>query len=230
MASGLVRQDPRISLNKLGEYMVATPRRRRRIVLEQKRPPEFQTARYTEAQDAITSFLANGAGDDSPLADALRRLSEISPRTEWDAQRIQLCTEAIESFMDCDNFGFMGDMTVSAGATDQPKLQVANVSISVRPEILLEGSDRTGERIFGAVKLYIGKTIPLTRESGAYVATTLHQYVDEQFGSKGTAGHRKCVVLDVFANELYEAPRAFQRRREDIEAACEEISRAWPVL
>jgi hypothetical protein len=37
-------------------------------------------------------------------------------------------------------------------------------------------------------------------------------------------------VLDVFAGNLFEAPRAHKRRMRDIEAACEEISRAWPEM
>ena len=49
----IVRQAPRISVNKLGEYMTATPLRRRRIVLDQKRPKTFIFARYREPQDAI---------------------------------------------------------------------------------------------------------------------------------------------------------------------------------
>ena len=32
------RNDPRISVNKLGEYLVTGPSRRRRIVMDQKRP------------------------------------------------------------------------------------------------------------------------------------------------------------------------------------------------
>jgi hypothetical protein len=38
------------------------------------------------------------------------------------------------------------------------------------------------------------------------------------------------MVIDVFNQEVYAAPRAYRRRQMDIEAACEEIARAWPVL
>jgi hypothetical protein len=230
VSSDLVRSEPRISLNKLGEYMVATPRRRRRIIIEQKRPPDFQTARYTEAQDAIASFLATGCNNDEVILEAIRRLGASLPRTEWDAQRIQLCTEAIEAFMDFDDFSLLEEMAVSRGMSDPPKLQIGGVGVSVRPDVTLQGSDRSGAPVLGAVKLYIGKTIPLDAQSGAFVATTLHQYVDQLLEPEGAAAYRKCIVLDVFAGEMYEAPRAFQRRREDIEAACEEIARAWPAF
>ena len=230
MSSSLERPEPRISLNKLGEYLVATPRRRRRIIIEQKRPPEFHTAQYTEAQDAIASFLANGGNDDDTIRQALRRLAASTPRTDWDAQRIQLCVEALEAFMDFQDFPFLDGMAISPGASDPAKLQVAGVAVSVRPEVLLRRNGRSGSPELGAVKLYIGKTIPLDPQSGAYVATTLHQYVDEVLKPQRAAVRPNCVVLDVFAGEIYDAPRTFQRRREDIEAACQEIARAWPAF
>lgn len=34
---------PRISVNQLGEYMMATPTRRRQIVKDQKNPPPFKS-------------------------------------------------------------------------------------------------------------------------------------------------------------------------------------------
>lgn len=49
------RSEPRKSANKLGEYMTATPSRRRRIIKDQKRPKDFIVPRYTEAQAAIAA-------------------------------------------------------------------------------------------------------------------------------------------------------------------------------
>lgn len=54
------RPSPRISATKLGEYLTATASRRRKIVEDQKYPPPFQVARYTEAEKAIVEFLTTG--------------------------------------------------------------------------------------------------------------------------------------------------------------------------
>jgi hypothetical protein len=222
-----VRTKARISVNKLGEYMVASPRRRRSIIVDQKRPKTFQTARYADAQDAIAAFIRRGAEDYSRLQRALDHLRNQVPTSQWDSDRIDCCVEAIERFMDFESFDFLSGFQAVLGHSDPPKLAVSGVEISVRPEIILRGKDKKGGAIVGSVKLYIGKTIPLRPDSAAYVTTTLHQYVDRFFENQGKVNHRHCYVLDVFAGEVHTAPKSFQARRGDIAAACEEIARAW---
>jgi hypothetical protein len=89
-------------------------------------------------------------------------------------------------------------------------------------------SDGGGSRV-GALKLYFGKTFPLDEVSGAYVATVVHQFAATRLQSFGTAELKHCAVIDVFSKRVDFAPRAFTRRRKDIEAACEEIAIRWPV-
>jgi hypothetical protein len=82
----------------------------------------------------------------------------------------------------------------------------------------------------GGFKLYLSKNNPLGEESGAYVGTTVHHFVDEYPMGCGPADHRLFRVIDVFARRVHAAPRSFIRRRSEIQAACVEIARAWPEL
>jgi hypothetical protein len=140
-----------------------------------------------------------------------------------------LCTEAIESFLDLPDYDCVQDMTTQVAANDPPKLLIAGVSVSVRPEVILRGNDKNGKPTVGAIKLYIGKSNPLTEESASYITTTVHQYVEEQIANGVAVVYQKCSVLDVFAQKCFTAPKSYVRRRRDIEAGCEEIARAWPV-
>lgn len=223
---GVVRAEPRISVNKLAEYMVARPVRRRAIVRDQKRPPEFLVARYTEAQDAIVKYFTAGQ-DDTVILEALRSLETSEPRSEWDAQRLLLCAEALDAFLEIPEFPFMAGMRAVAGHPQPELLDVAGVAVSVRPEVLLTGIDRQGRPISGAIKLYIGKTVPLTDDSGAFAATILYQYLETYPPGNLEPDPKHAVVVDVFARRMFPAPRSYQRRRNDVVAACEEIARAW---
>lgn len=53
--------------------------------------------------------------------------------------------------------------------------------------------------------------------------------VDDRNGVQevGRPERELCMVIDVFDQEGYVAPKANKRRLEDIEAACEEIARVW---
>lgn len=55
------RERPRISVNKLGEYLTEpNPSRRRRILLDQKEPKDFILPYYDPARDAILRFFGDG--------------------------------------------------------------------------------------------------------------------------------------------------------------------------
>jgi hypothetical protein len=226
MAVETARRAPRVSVNKLGEYMTATPLRRRRIVQDQKRPKAFILPRYTEAQDAIVKYLVGGKEDLRLLLEEIERLNQAPSATEWEEQRKHLCSEALARFLEVIDKIDLSGLTPSAGGNEQPRLQLGGLEISVRPEVIVRGQDRLGEPMAGAIKLYFSKTIPLGEQGGGYVAAAVHQFVDMHV-EPGHAMPRHCQVVDVFGGEVYAAPRAIVRRRNDLAAACEEIARAW---
>src|SRR5437588_8966028 len=157
MPNAIVRAEPRISVNKLGEYLVASPRRRRSIIVDQKRPKPFKTARYTEAQRAISAFLRRGSQDYARLQEALDDLRKQVPSSDWDADRINLCVEAIERFMDIRSLDQLKGFIAALGSADPPKLVLSRVSVSVRPEIILPGKVKRGSPVAGCNKFHIGK-------------------------------------------------------------------------
>ncbi|MEX2141836.1 MAG: hypothetical protein WD894_21400 [Pirellulales bacterium] len=226
MTTPLTRKAPRISVNKLGEYMTATPLRRRRIILDQQRPKAFIVPRYTEAQDAITKYLLRDKQDENVLLSEIERLGLAPSATEWEAQRKRLCIEALERFLDVASAIDLSGQTPTAGGNDQPRLQVGGLEISVRPEVILRRTTPSGEPACGALKLYFSKTIPLRPEGGQYVSTMVYQFVDTQV-EPGQADPQLCQVVDVFGGRVFIAPRATARRKRDLWAACEEIARAW---
>ena len=228
--SQIEREVPRISANKLGEYMTATPSRRRRIIKDQKRPKDYIVPRYTQAQGAIVAYLTATSRNDARLSEAVDRLGSSPASSEWDEQRRSLCAEAIQSFLDLVDDLELDGLVLKAGNAEQPRLLIAGVEVSVRPELIVVQSGSRGAPAGGALKLYFSKVNPLGEESGAYVGTMVHQFINEYPTSEGPCDHRLCRVADVFAGRIHSAPRSYVRRRSDIRAACEEIARAWPDL
>lgn len=229
-----VRARPRISVNKLGEYLVATAARRRQIIRDQKYPPDVQVIRYGDAQRAVVDHLVNGRDDPGVLSRHLYRLAEWEPRpddSDYDVQRNRDCRAAVEAFMAMVGaLPALDGFAVSAGPPNSPRLGTAGVSISVRPEVLIRGMNRSGEPVVGAIKLHFSKTFRLDDRAGDYVGTMLHQFGEQHLVGRGLTVHRNFHVVDVFAGRVFTAPRAFARRRADVDAACEEITSRWPTL
>jgi hypothetical protein len=226
------RDYPRISVTKLGEYAAANDAaRRRRIIMDQKRPKDYIVPMYTEAQGAITDFLVAGTQDDESLFRKVDEFSNAAGGTSWRERKNQVCAEALLTFLAIKDQLDLSGYELLKGELEPPKLLMQGVSVSVRPEILLTGTTRIGNSLEGAVKLYFSKNHPMSKEAGLYAATTLHHYITEYPRVENSScDHRMCYVVDVFGRRVFTAPRSYKQRRASIEASCEEIKRAWPEL
>lgn len=221
------RDEPRISVNKLGEYMLAGARRRRRIVVDQREPKNFLVPIYTPAEEAISRYLVGG-GTDRDIIDAeIRRLSMREPgERAWVTERNGLCVDALEAFRDlADDFDLEG-FEVRAGDTGGG-LSIGGVYVSVRPEVLLRQPDGKGGFRQGAIKLYLVKSYPHSDASAAFVGTTVLEYLRQEREQDGKVDPELCLVVDVFGGEVFTAPKAYKSRLKELEAACEEIRGRW---
>ena len=222
-----VRKNPRISVTKLGEYMTASVLRRRAIVRDQKRPRPVIVARYNKARRVIVEHLA-GPADKHRLIDTIEDLEGQQTRSKWHAQDQLLSVEALDAFLDVQ-LPF-DTWQVQRCPGNPPKLDVGGVAVSVRPDLLVRGRDRDGAPWFGAVKVHISKGYALNETAAQYSATALHQWAEQHLATASTpVNPRGCLVIDVFAQSVWCAPAAHQRRRAHLAAACEEIALRWTV-
>jgi hypothetical protein len=222
------RKDPRISVNKLGDYLVAPPAKRRKLIADQKRPKAFQTAYYGDAQSAIVQYLTAPEPDMDILAGAVKSINQATSSSDWEEQKLQSCADAIEAFSDVAEDLFEGlSVTARTGPISPEPLSIAGVAVSVRPEVLLR-REKGDQVAVGALKLCFAKNDPLSADTAAYISWLVREHAETFPLSKARVDRKICLVLDVFAAQLFLAPATFTRRRRDIEAACEEIARAWP--
>jgi hypothetical protein len=226
MAGLIERTLPRISVNKLGEYMTASPRRRRLIVQDQRRPKGFLVPRYNEALSAIVSFLTSPERDVAIVLKQIERLAGASPTSAWEAQRNSLCAEALQAFLEIVE-QFPAEWKLQRGQQRPPLLVYGDVSVSVRPELIVEAVNRRGDATKGAIKLYFSKMAPLSNDAGSFIATAVADFAEQFLVLEGSADPKLCQVVDVFAKTIHVAPRARVGRRREIVAACGEIARAW---
>lgn len=223
-----IRENPCVSVNKLGQYLTATPALRKRIIHAQKNPPDPQYLRYPEAAQAIVEFLCGGR-DEVILRYHQRRLLNAAPETDFDAHRMALCAEALQHFLVSANELALTHAVASPASVELPPLEMAGVTVNVRPEIILRSVDRQGQMRSGLLKLYFAKHKPLDEQSGQYITTVLQRYAEQHLTQRGPVDHRLVRVFDVFAGKVFVAPKAQQRRWGDLQLACEEISALWPM-
>jgi hypothetical protein len=222
------RTNPRISINKLGEYLATTSATRRRsIIRAQKNPIPIRVAHYNYAREVIQRFIAGGASDSRMLTSEIVRLQSAEPGSNFEKQMSDSSVRAIESFVQILGRLNLGNMSLSRGERHAPKLLINGVAISVEPDILIQASSKKGSPVTGAIKFHFPISNPLTQTGCEYVATGIRWFLEEHCSRIGRPSDNLCIAIDVPAQSVYSAPKAYKKRRRDIEAACDEILDRW---
>ena len=221
---GVREKSPRISINKLVEYLEANSTRRKRIVLDQKKPYKPIVTRYKEADDAILKYITSGF-DEIVLSQAIEELEGKECVNDHQIQDRDLSIELLELIPDIEFPNFDG-CTLSEYSGDNPKLDISGVDVSVRPEIII----RKGDSI-GAIKIHRGKTFTLDQELLKCASLVVHQFIDEHVAEDLVdADKNLCFAIDCFNGLIEEAPNSSARRMSRLETACQEITLWWNAV
>lgn len=221
----------RISLNKLGEYLVtASPARRRRIIADQKTPPDVKVARYRLADQPLGQFF-QGGGDVASIHAAVERLRMDRTGSDWAVDDRANTADALEHFLRIRDRLPMHDVEYVRPPSWPAVAEIEGVRVSIAPQFLLRFK-RRGVDCVGAIKFHFPKTptSALEQKGGEYVATLLHRWLVNSCPAGSQAVASCCFSIDVFRQSVVVAPTAVTRRMEDIEAACEEIAAHWQKL
>ena len=221
-----VRQAPQLSLNLLGEYMASSFVRRKSILRQAKFPKDYIGPRYEPARKAAALFLTSG-GDRDQLARDLEAMLTGSERSRWFKQRALLCQQAIDCILRLESDLKLDPLDVAFGGNIKHRMEIAGVTVTVIPDLIVRGSNRKGPFV-GAIKFRYVKDSCVSESWAKYSTTLLHQLVEEQLADEDCqADRRNCRFVDVFAGRIYEAPENFVKLRDDITVACEQIRELW---
>lgn len=223
-----VRTRPRISAPKLGEYMdVLSARQRERIVHRQKFPAAFITARYQEAFSAVRASMLSGDQVMVKLQQHAERIERTPASTRHQASAHTCSAQAVRRFARLVGALGLDQFEVALPGPASMKVSIEGVSVSVVPAVVLSRATRSG-RASGAMLVVMNKTIGLSDRGGEAVAELLRQAL-VQAGHEGVRPDL-CLVVDVFRDRVYHAPRAAKRLSEEIASACREIAMRWETL
>jgi len=221
------KRRPKISANKLGEYIHSAPHRRKEIVKNQKYPKGYVVTRYNDAKSTIIDFFITGKGDKEMVEQKIKSLIHKSYDSNFRNQDNELSIKALEIFKETD-LSELEKHSLNRFGRNLKSLTFNGVEVTIQPEILIKGSIR-GVDFIGAIKIHISKSHRLNSDSGKYVASLIHSFLEKNY-TDCKVRPEFCVSLDIFAGTYFTAPRSFKLLRKEIEAACNEIHLLWDSL
>ena len=224
-----VHKDPRISVNKLAEYLsTSKAARREKILQDAKFPPTYQLIRYDPTKQMIQLYLSGKIPNTQALQQEIDKYGLTKTSNDFEERMKKSNAEALSIFLKFAPTLSFGDSIISLGENAPPKLNINDVAISVRPELLLSTSKK-GATSRGAIKLNISKGAVHTLGSAEFAGTLVRHFLTSQHGPD-VCDHKTCFTLDVFGKKLSETPKAITNRMKDVEAACGEIARQWDSI
>ncbi len=223
-----VREEPRLSVNKFGEYLATNKAsRRERILRDAKIPPTYQVMRYDEAKRIIKQTLASGNLSTQEVQSRIAELSLRKCNSEYDERMVKINIEALESFLDSIPLIAFGEYNFSLAPSNAQLMHLGGLSVSVLPDLIVKPKSKN-EGPIGSLKLNIGKTFIHTVESAEYVGALIVEHGNQI--ASGSSDYRSSMVFDVFGKKLIKAPKATTMRMKDAASAAAEIVRQWPSI
>jgi hypothetical protein len=215
--------------------MVSSETARLGIIRRAKYPQMPPIIRYRDARGPICTYLSDLNRNVNPLVAAeqiFRQRSEDPAESTLRQDDARLSIEVLHAIQRMANQ--LGAYQFVAAPTDQPRLNLADVGVSVRADLLVHGTGRGGQEQIGGAVLRMTQddadTEPARarrREMGLYVATLSRLHVDQNLPSNRAVANRLCMSIDVQHGELFQAPESNTRRMNDLESACRFIAAMW---
>ena len=162
-----INKSPRISVNKLGEYITSRATRQTKILRDQKFPPEYMTTYYREAEESISQFIATELQDFGIIERKISILEQIPSDNVYNNRRLSGNIEAIECFMNVMDKVDLGGASPTLGP-QTAMLTVSNVNVSVRPEIILTKIEQKWPSPSGRHQASFSQVKP-TKQRGMFV-------------------------------------------------------------
>lgn len=223
-------EKPRISVNKLAEYLEAHADRRKKIVQDAKYPAGYITARYKDAREAIKDYI-RGVSDEDAILSRIDEFESAIPDSDWQENDNASSAEALKFLLDTD-ISCWEEFEIEPFEGENTLIEISGVGISVHPDLVVRMTDGASALV-GLIKLHLAKNNELSEESQKIVAILLYQFAG-QFIADETDGEiatpKCCISFDVFRRRSEYCPTAVKMRVRKIETACEEIALWWGKL
>jgi hypothetical protein len=230
-------REPRISANKLAEYVLADESRKKTIIREAKFAKKLLIVPYSRTRKFIAYAFAPDSLDIDKLvgrAEEIERENDAEGISEWqrnDNTNSALALKKLASLAPELSWKDARILHERLGG-----IVIAGVKVSVQPELVFRFEHRNIPKV-GAIILNTAKgdEKSLGRNNGGYcigdyLSSLLFQMLLSKSPPVPPPLNSKCFAVDVFREQVYTAPANYRKLSKNLEAACEVIALRWPEI
>lgn len=221
---------PEINVRFLADYMAASERKKRTIVVGCKYRSLARMLQHREAKVVIANTIRSGADTAAELkakADFIRgKLTD----DDFEETTNEANADYVKRFSEVMHTVKMPTAELLPGKT-YPAQNINGLKVSFAPDLLLRRQTKTNKLQRGALILRYAKGKALSQEVAEYQSAAilglLQLLPDEEQAEPEKA---ICLTLDAYGGDIYPAPGAAKTLWENTKAACASIAERWPNI
>lgn len=220
---------PRLSDNKLADYMSASEQVRRGILQSCKYQRKTAVIQHQDAKKMIADSMVNGKLNKSKLMSKLEIYEGKITDSEFEEE---VKTHNIDYVKIVLTMGFEPIKGSDfERCKTQKKLDFNGTEISFFPDVLVARTNQRNNRKIGALNLRYSKSAKLPEQTALYQSALMFGVLrDAPFEPEATAEHALCQTLDGFNGKVYCAPTNSIYLYKEMIAACSAIALQWPNI
>lgn len=215
------QKSPRISVNKLAEYMIASPLRRKQIVKDAKYPQKYIETLYSEARSGIKNYIINNY-DETILLDLIDYLKSKPCDNDHQATDIKNSISSLRHILSTD-LPDLSNCTISEFDGENTMINIEGLNISIYPDLIIK-NNINGK--IGGIKIHFPKSHELG-EGLVYVSTLIKNFFINKGHDNREIDEKLCITIDVFRMKYAIAPHAYIRLMQRLKVSCQEIVLWW---
>ncbi|MEV8640333.1 hypothetical protein AB0V79_08345 [Mesorhizobium ciceri] len=222
-------KNPRLSDNKLADYMNASEQARRSILRSCKYQPKAAVIQHHDAKKMVAESMVNGKINHDMLTQKLGLYGGKITDTDFEAEVKQHNIDYVNCVLT------MGCQPIKGTDFDRckisKKLDFNGTEISFFPDLLVARTNQKNNRKIGAINFRYSKSAKLPEKTAGYQSALMFGvFRDEPFEPEAMAERDLCQTLDCFNGKVYVAPTNAVYLYNEMKAACGAIAYQWPNI
>ncbi len=221
---------PEISVRFLADYMAASERKKRTIVVGCKYRSLARMLQHREAKAVVSNTIRNGAETTQELRAKASFIRNKLTDDDFEATTNEANADYVMRFSEIMQTFNLPTAELSPGKS-YPAPVINGLKVAFAPDLLLRRQTKTNKLQRGALILRYAKgkaLLPAVADyQSAAILGLLQLLPDEEQSEPDKA---LCLTLDAYSGELYPAPGAAKTLWENTKAACASIAERWPNI
>jgi hypothetical protein len=221
---------PGMGVRYLADYMAASERTKRRIVLNSKYRPLAKVIQHTQAVSTVSKFIREEREDIQWLRDQAARLKSQMADDDFDRDVLDHNADYIARFAEViEGLNLPKAERLPPGRP--AGIELHGVYITVDLHLRLRRLTRTNKVREGAAMFRYAKGRVLSLEAAAWQSAFIFGYLRDTSIEQNVESERGlCLTIDAYAGVAHPASTDSVSRFQNMAAACQSIAERWPNI